>query len=108
VNPRSDPQQPAERDEVRSRGSPVSGRGADLAVDVLGREHVLDDHRRRPDHARAGAEPAHAQPQVPRRHRQRAADRGLAHAREKLLRRLGELAAEDDKTSCVQQTEVQG
>jgi hypothetical protein len=32
----------------------------DLAVDVLGREHVLDDHHRGPDHARAGTEPAAA------------------------------------------------
>ena len=38
---------------------------------------------------------AHAQ--VARGHRQRAADRGLAHAREQLLRRLGEVAADDDR-----------
>ena len=67
------------------------------AIDRLGREHVLDGHRGRPDHARPVAELARDDPEVARRQGQRPAEDPLAHSRQELSTRLGDVAAAADR-----------
>src|SRR4051812_10105825 len=85
----------------------VTGRGmgllsdgdwvANRAIDRVGIEDVLDHHDRGSDHTGAVAQLARHDPQVARGHRQRPADRHLAHAREQLLMRVGDVAADHDR-----------
>src|SRR3712207_2607543 len=70
--------------------------GSDDGVEHVTVEHVLDRHRARPEDARATLRPGGDDAQVLRRQRQGPAVDDLADAREQVLARLRDAAADHD------------
>src|SRR4029453_13260153 len=66
--------------------------GFERAVDRVGRQDMLDHHRRRADRPCAIAQPGRDDPKVARREWEGPAEDPLAHAGEKLLARLRDVA----------------